>query len=781
MTPAESQTYFLKRGHLQAFSEALNHAILDRELELQRPVTYYYDADVLIWLVLGFQNEPTGAATDEKIRLVHALLAAGYLGNVHVLRPHALEFYSVIRRQPEYRAPRVADGFNAKVRRYIKSRGVTTAIQGLLAELRREKDPEKRVDILLSRFREHGAETFATFALANGTWQQRLRSMGRSILRFDWSDGEDLDESLTTDDVWHFYRAIAGRRPSPDLRSVNNLADAASMAALSRMVTSRTTPVRFFTTTRGLRDLVDDRRAAELLTCPFTNTTILRSAEYYIVRACFEALRFPPPPNSTAEVVRRDTTPSFGLAELRIVSNQLSKALAATAAGDNDVDDQLTQFVEEIDVEGAPLPDVLARIEQSSFLDGIFANYPPPDRLRNVVTEIDAAWAALDDRKHEISSRLRDEIHIGAEELQKSLANELKDLEATLKLIRHLIERATKLGREEGQARVPDPMRDLGMVRWGLDPGERGSAVISDFMTTIFSADYFDNEKLTRACAVVAEHAMAPADEEFCAAACCILWTMSLFDDVEETITRFESISEDMREPMPPGFHVMRRAARVRSRAVSGNQADVMVERLRHHIKRGGAEQGRLMLGLGYVLFFIWQREQQRLSRNSGSEDQASLQKWADDSFRCGVEAARLIPDEDVLGAAFALNHQAFVGMATGNSSDEELRQLREELQKYRFDENVWNYRFADTVAMLRHRVAKRAQEQLRNTESAAERKELRDQACFALRTATETLVKSRPYYGDHEIQQHLEAIHDLQIDLACPDSRKGPPPEAED
>jgi hypothetical protein len=766
MAAPESQTYFLKRGHLQAFSEALDHAIRDRQLESERSVRYYYDADVLIWLVLGFQNEGHVAAQHEKTRLVHALLAAGYLGPVHVLRPHALELYSVLRRQPPPTGP-----FNARVRGYIKDRGVARAVKDMLVRLAKESDSAKRIDILLGGFREHGAETFATFALANGSWQQRFRSMAATLLRFDWTDPADLHETLMRDDVWTFYHAIAGRRLSPDDRSMNNLADAAAMAALSRIAASKDSAVRFFTRTRGLRELVEDDAAASLLMCPFTDRTILRSVDYYIVRASFEALAFPPIGKAAAGDSAAPAASSLGVAELRSMNDQLVQALAATSDDHDVADEKLLHLIEDIRVNDEYLPDVLATIEQSSFLERIFSKYPPPARLRKVVEEVDEAWVALEDSKQDISDRLRIEIHNDAVGLQRTLGNELEDLEAMLKLIRRVYDKAVELGREEANVKPPTPLIDLGMVRWALDPGERGNALIAYVTGIIFGGEYAQGEKLTRACTDLAEHAMSPLDEKFCAAACCLLWTMSLFEDVEETITRFESACRDAERPMPCGFYFMQAAARVRARAISIPQAERIEERLRTYLAKADAkERGRLLLGLGYFLFFVWYREQQRLGRTGGVDEDSTVTRWAKESLKCGVEAAATVTDDDIIAAAFAINHQAFVGMSAGLSSEEHLQELREKLLEYHDD--VWNYRFADTVAMLRRNVAVRILKELRNTTEAAEREVLRELACSALSIAADTLAKGRPYYGDREIEKHRESIDDLQIDIGCPKTR---------
>ena len=196
-----------------------------------------------------------------------------------------------------------------------------------------------------------------------------------------------------------------------------------------------------------------------------------------------------------------------------------------------------------------------------------------------------------------------------------------------------------------------------------------------------------------------------------------------------------------------------------------------MMVRLGECVNAAGADRGRLQIGLGYVLFFLWEREKRRLNRT----DDEALRRWSQESFGCGVEAARLLPDDDLLGVAFAVNHQVFVGMETEFCSDDQLTELRRKLLDHLDTKRVWNYRFADTVAMLRYRAAKAVQEQLRSTELPEERKELRDQACLALEHAAELLRRSRPYYGDREVLKHINRIHDLQIDIGCPPSRLSP------
>jgi hypothetical protein len=77
------------------FALALRQAVYDRDAEIRgHSIRYYYDAQVLIGIILGFRDV---VVVGEDQAFVRALVDLGFLGRPCVLRSHASELYVNIR------------------------------------------------------------------------------------------------------------------------------------------------------------------------------------------------------------------------------------------------------------------------------------------------------------------------------------------------------------------------------------------------------------------------------------------------------------------------------------------------------------------------------------------------------------------------------------------------------------------------------------------------------------------------------------------------------------
>src|ERR1700689_356928 len=87
------------------FAAALREAVHDKEIEATtgRPIRFYYDADVVLRIINGFQQFKRDLRPNRDPRnvMVRSLLACGLSGPLHVLRPHLLEIHDDLR----FRAP----------------------------------------------------------------------------------------------------------------------------------------------------------------------------------------------------------------------------------------------------------------------------------------------------------------------------------------------------------------------------------------------------------------------------------------------------------------------------------------------------------------------------------------------------------------------------------------------------------------------------------------------------------------------------------------------------
>lgn len=783
MTSNETDTYFRKRGELSTFAASLRQAISDRDEEQKHEVRFYYDADVIVWLVLGFEFQPTGSNLRD--RLVHALLSTGYLGRVHVLRPHALEFFTVLKRQPEFHSSRSNARFHERVRLYVRNRGVEQSIRGMAEAIRGVPD-EHKLDILLRKFRESGAETFATIALTDGYWQTRLKRLhdpNYTIVRFDETE-TDMREEVAHDDVWKFYRVIAGARRVE--KSINTLADATAMSLLSRAIARHAVDpavprVRFYTATESLLAVQSDPECAALLQYPHVAQepeSIFRSTTYYILRASFDALRFdslkPREGEQSAE------SSAITLTELNDVAEQVARALEATTveqtaelAAVRISQDDLMRRIEEIRVGDRDLPTVLEDIEQNAFLKRVLTDYDPPEGFRSILKDFAQVWDAFDTKT--ASVRLHDAIRSEAQQLANMLGQGVKELKQSFDFTRRVLDRVNAIVRDGKFPAVPDPMRDLGLVRWAAHLTDEARPVLEGFVQSLF-VEGANPVNVTRACSDLVARAESPEDEAMCSAIAGLLWTLGLFRDVIDVINRYHDFCRESGNPeLPAGLNIMRTAARLRANdSFSRNEKETHMDALEKLVETSSEEcRGRLYIGLGYAAFYLWYIDQPLIGAQS-EEDARWAKRWAERSLGYGERAIKLLTN-DPIGLAFAVNHCAFTAMTTGIDHDDTAKFLNS-LTNFRDNPNVWNYRFADTIATRYLSNARGFWTVARDMKPQShERNTNESKACAALNRAEMILNESKPYFGDSEVHKTLLRVRTMQDEIGCPRADRSP------
>lgn len=225
--------YFSRSG-ITAFTDALAHALYDTAIERDRPMLFVCDSDVVYRMI--FKHVAPRDSVNERDELVEALLSAGFLGKVSLLRPHAIELHASIRREAE-RGDSGANGdYRRKIEAFSSSRNVRSAIDELLDAIN-EEQLQASTAKFLAVLRRSGATTFVAVELAHGVWQERLRRLNGTVL--DLSGVGDSMRSLLEDpDTWRLFHQVGQRRPDRDV-PVNNLTDAAALVALKSLVATQ--------------------------------------------------------------------------------------------------------------------------------------------------------------------------------------------------------------------------------------------------------------------------------------------------------------------------------------------------------------------------------------------------------------------------------------------------------------------------------------------------------------------------------------------------------------
>jgi len=658
--------------------------------------------------------------------------------------------------------------------RYLQNKGVLDNVLKLRSILEARGPQTDRLETFLRVLRETGTDTFVAFELTDGTSLERLRRLNRSILRFEHF-GPDVRTILRSSEVWRLNDSIAAARPPlRPAMTVNNLIDAAALAALHQLVLnskqSADAPmVRFYTTSSSVISAIESN--ADMFTyelpavwqreAKWRAGYVFRSTEYYVLRASFEALRFTtlaPAINQNVSFSEQPLPPAITLADLERVWRELTDALTRD-------DDELAREVEErITIGGRPLWKVIVDIEHASFVERLFNNYHTPPALRSLID--DAVLVFGSDDPAAARTRLRQQIIDEAHEMSAVLEQRLAGLQSWLAIVRNIRKSLRKINGVAGNFDVENPLRDLGMVRWGALVTEQGLGFATTTARALFSAD---ETVVGRATAELAESAFGPHDESGCFATCSVLWMLGLFKDVIDAINRLDDhISSASNKNLPVGLGVMRAAARLRiaDKEFSRSEKETHIDLLERLVIATGG-QGRLYLGLAYAAYYV-ARADSEITGNSTTDGS----RWSQKSFEWGEHAvSQLVPGE--LDHAFAINHCAYVGTVFGVFPERTAAYLEQLRQMQMQRAELWHYRFADTIAIADYMSANKKWTEITSYAADTEvTRRLKASACGDIAAARKVLSTAFPYFGDPEIPEHHLDVQRLSIKLGCADEQ---------
>jgi hypothetical protein len=736
------------------FARALSCALYDRYLELnEQRIVYYHDADVIFRLVRGFQElRARKTLNTRKELLVGSLLSAGFFGAANLLRPHALELDSAIRIWAVKPSGGSLVGFKREAEEFLEERGVLDDMRRLLQVARIET-----LDAFMGELKDVAAESFVAFELTSGPWEYRLRQLmskaGSEILSV--ARPGDQMKHLIADPVFGvLLTKISGtnRRPLSDYR------DAAALTMLRKFVRARrdsdSVPiVRFYTETPTLKNLwTRDREVRVLLTYPgdlresrassLAARAVWRDASYFLIRAVFEALRFPGIELKSAG----DPIVTF---------QELSEVAEALKEIPSEMESDISEKLDSLSVGGRSAVEVIGELETLAFVNRVWKNYKPPKPIQAIVENVERVWTFAQSAR--ATRKLHRQMREGIEHLTAELGREVGEMRRWFDRYRDIMDRAAKLQAEAAKFSTPDPMRDLGLVRWGCDPSERAVGRIRTFWENIFSDD---SQESARACEALVSEMDSLNDPEDCLVVCAALWFLGLFSSIVEVLDEF---TRGNWLAAPFYLSVLRAAAFLRGKGgVSRRERETIVSGLSAkiaHVKED-EQVGRFLLGFGYVLFYCWLLENRRLLFDGYDPAGDGSREWLAMSFDVVKKAIDLLPAGS-LGRAFAINHCVYIG-SVGRIEEEETNKLSWRLSVIESVQEHWNYRFADTFA-YRHFLAA-----VRAFNHKGRGREARRRICRELKSAKEWIEKASPDFGDSEITEHRSQIKELHIAAEC-------------
>jgi len=526
----------------------------------------------------------------------------------------------------------------------------------------------------------------------------------------------------------------------PDYRR-ENMQDAAALAILSQMVSDWHRDhggpiVRFYSESRALWNTWrGEPELRALLSYPadlepvdgakgaLGGNAVFRDTSYFLARARFRELA----PGRSQEPL-----------------DKLERLLSEVEATERMDPEEFRRAIQQIRWEGKSIGDILQEFEDFSLMRAIWRRIP--GEFAESLEEWTDVFAFAMGR--ETGEALFQKISVIRDDLEGRLTHIVRWTTDRTNLLRAALDIRKKIRRA-----IEDPMRDLGLVRWGYDlHNDEKQAVINVVDNLMQSAEAaLDLQSAELANRMEA----ARSDVRECLVITAVLWVMRLWPEIDRLVEDCARVSS----AVPASLRLIQAAARIRSARLDRHTKQALIDRLTElSTSVPLAQRGGYFLGLGYVLYHAWKQELRGAwvfdVDLAAMPDQARA--WASRCFQVGEEAAGLLRDADDLAWSYAVNHCAYVGLMTGVEPDRTQRYLLE-LSELHGRPAIWNARFDDTLGtdfLLRAEAALRTIAEVSPLGRRAALDKIRDH----LEQAERFLGQAREReFGDIDVDYHLK------------------------
>lgn len=776
----------LELGRVRRFFVALTHALADVGVEdAGAELIVFHDADVALKTVYGMTNLAHALPKTQDPRVaVRALLATLNISPIRMLRPHLLEFDKVIKAWPRP-STSMGAGFHKAQRELLARVWELDSYRVELASILRASDKPRHdaLALLSDWIMLEGYELFVRLELCfGGDWTQRLTSLLHRRA-FDFSRLHPLDDFVTDDTVTEaLYATLREHRQDPDLEP-NNVIDAAALSGLHRLIRSpelQKKAIRFYTETVPVRQTFEMGDGQDLLAVTIGNrqVSILRTAEYFLLRASFGALGF-----SKARRAQ-PTHNGYAIDRFRTLHAELQDLMSTAQAGP-----ELQLRVSQLRLGSTPLGELLDKLYRLQFLRDVVLQWAErPNALEELLPELlpplsspafqDTATLRVMTSFRNLSSQI--DMEIGA---WRRWNGDFRMLRRALGQKRKVLQGGKKSARD-GRA-LPEIDKDLGFGRWGLERELRDRERLTDLIEA--ALDESETRLTLRAASLAILLAQQPLERNDLEYALCACWFLQEWGLIARAWTSARETGHVDFTELPAGLHVIGFVGRVKTVYQSERETTADLTRAFDAIVRdveafldGDRSSPDRHMGVAHVAYWAWKRAKEFLAsmrlveRPAADSDAAAAapqlaargQAWARRSFAAAEEAMRHCQPNS-LQFAFALNHCVYVGHAAHIHLDRVQRyyeRLSDDADLHR------HYRFADTLAMpftmavddlvQRHTLERLVEDDSLRAERAS--------ACEALQHSHELLSNALPFFGDEEAMEHLRKVRYLKLRLGC-------------
>ncbi len=685
----------------------------------------------------GFEGDDFERNFNSKRTLVHSLAASGWLGKIHMLPPHQAEFLTLLNiyfgDRTESRLETLANSFI----KAVKIRGSTDVDVDVVAI---NKMNEEELIRFVNQQAGSAEKFFKTVQCINGNWQTRLWNWReKRILELERKE-YDYTLLIHTKTFKKLKDAFQSKRRD---KPISNFADAMAVCMLIQLFDKfksgehkngepRHIP-RFFLSSRLFRSalrIADVESELQWEDSTGQRLSVLRDEDYFVFKSMFR-----PPPGAVqprASYMAEFTSPE----SIRRVRDRMAELLKAQRP--------LTEgLINQIDVAGKPLIEVIADFERLGFLENVWLSYAAVTEVKGAARRLIEAARDLSD-----SDKFWQGVGHAVLETRNSLRRNVDEYKAIHSLWTQFKSKADALRTLLGGSidETFDIFWQLGLLRFSFP--EAAENRINHVLKALLSGG--EEERNARASVIAAcqsRHSSGEGSVEDLALASAGLWVTKMYPELIKLYERVRVF---------PHFSLktIYAAALFRVNRSSALGVSLLNELEEQHARsKDQLERGDLSVGVAYLNFHLaeslgfrasWRESSPAVAEDGNEEIRTPINKaisFAKDAY-CALKGGNLKK------RVYALNQYLYY-MVEGGGDEliEEMNRVAVELVEYkRSDRETWQYRFDDTLARYYHRLARSTKSDVRWEEFMT----------AAVRRSEEAWEGA---HGDEEVEMNMDRI----------------------
>jgi hypothetical protein len=706
----------------ERFAASIGMLLSDLELEqTKKSLKLYFDTNDVRGALLGVDAfyDPKTQKFDRDLFaqrrvLVQSLAAGAWFGPIGMLSPHQAELLTAMRlnfgieptRHPETRA-----------KQFWRDVGIL-ADGNELSEKPLWKMRDERLTAFIRRQVGRAETFFKGVQAVSGTWKTRLEFLRTQRLLVFERDPVDLTNVLVAPMFRRVLDCFNRQRPYRE-KQASNFADAVTLVMLMEQLNDfRANPDRAsfpcFYASRVFFEVVHDLKCeaeVEYTTAGGIRTSLLRDSDYFVLRAIFR-------PNRLAgrKVSYRSDAKLLSPDQLRKVQTRVEEILALRAPLES------TALAEKLDFFGRSLVSIVRDLRHLSFFENVWLPFSAKRDAETALKQLERATRVLNSKKFKK----------GVEHEQKQAQ---KELEENAKVVRHVkslwdtLPTAFQVHRLKSASTLRSPrdfMRRTGLFRFAVRP-----AVYDAVFEIAKPMLLVDAEEQTALATLIGAYGRARADMEQnlddVEVSSVLLWLVMFDGDVIDLL--------QMRRRRPLlSLELIYAASCIRS-GHSIDEALATVALLQENFLslRSEHARGEMGVGLAYLLFRVWRRCNQNVVTRAAAKRRLGRtpEEIVASAIHYAARAYKALERGDQAKRAYALNLLLFYTIEAGSTDVDVMHTAAVALLAYQEQEDVWQYRYDDTVARYFVRRAELAS-------SIAGRRTLLDSAAEFARIAKE-------------------------------------------